>query len=357
MNRRLRLVATGALTLFASGALASTGSADGLPVPFEQSQTGVTNSAADVRYHAVEAGDGTVVMRLRSDGLILRSRFIEGSWGIPAVAYDGTASGLSENGETLVTINPRDRFPRSQTPFLIFDAKRLRITDRITLDGDFSFDAISPDGQTMYLIQYLSPRDPTQYEVRSYNLERGQLNPNPIVDPNEEGEEMYGTAMSRATSPDGRWAYTLYDGAHHPFIHALDTERGQAVCIDLDPGAVPPRRLLRMSLNPSPDGSTLTVTDPKQGPVAIVETKSFEVRQPAAEPPDTDSASDDSGGAPWLVIALGALGIAGATAAAVRWRRRSRSVDSDDLEELVRVEPDEPQEQARQKGRDWHRVS
>jgi hypothetical protein len=354
MSRRLRVIAVGAMTLLASGAIASTARADGLPVPLDQSQIGITDSAGDIRYHAVEAGDGTVLIRQRSDGLIFRSRFIDGRWGIPAVAYDGTSSGLSEDGDTLALIQPRDEFPRADTPLLIFDAVRLRITDRITLDGDFSFDAISPDGETIYLIHYLDRRDPTQYEVRSYDVEAARLDPKPIVDPNDEGDEMYGSPMTRATSPDGRWAYTLYDGVHHPFIHALDTERGAAVCIDLDPGAVPPRRLFRMNLDPSPDGSTLTVTDPKEGPVAIVDTKSFEVSEPRAEPPAADGSSDDSGGAPWLLIALGALGAAGAALAVVRWRRRPPDVGSDDLEELVRVEPEAD---VQQKERDWHRVS
>jgi hypothetical protein len=352
MSRRLLVGAVGALTLLASGTIGSTARADGLPVPLDQRQIGITDSAGDIRYHAVEAGDGTALIRQRSDGLILRSRFIDGRWGIPAVAYDGTSSGLSDDGDTLALIQPRAAFPRADTPLLTFDAVSLRITDRIALDGDFSFDAISPDGETIYLIHYLDRRDPTKYEVRSYDLGRGRLDPKPIVDPNEEGDEMYGSPMTRAISPDGRWAYTLYDGAQHPFIHALDTERGAAVCIDLDPGAVPPRRLFRMNLDPSPDGSTVTVTDPKEGPVAIVDTKSFEVSESPAEPPAADGASDHSGGAPWLLIGLGALGAAGAALAVVRWPRRPADIGSDDLEELVRVEPD-----AEQKERDWHRVS
>ncbi len=41
--------------------------------------------------------------------------------------------------------------------------------------------------------------------------------------------------MTRATSPDGGWEYTLYDGGGaHPFIHALDVVEGATVCIDLE---------------------------------------------------------------------------------------------------------------------------
>jgi hypothetical protein len=39
---------------------------------------------------------------------------------------------------------------------------------------------------------------------------------------------------TRATTADGAWAYTLYDeGRGRMFVHALDTVRGRAHCIDL----------------------------------------------------------------------------------------------------------------------------
>ena len=56
----------------------------------------------------------------------------------------------------------------------------------------------------------------------------------PVVDPSEPDEDMSGVPVSRVSDADGRWAYTLYDSAKHPFVHALDTERRTAVCIDLD---------------------------------------------------------------------------------------------------------------------------
>ena len=39
--------------------------------------------------------------------------------------------------------------------------------------------------------------------------------------------------MTRVSSGDGRWAYTLYDGNGRPFVHALDTAGRTARCIDL----------------------------------------------------------------------------------------------------------------------------
>ena len=364
MNRRLRVLSIGALTLLAS--LATAGPASGAAAvkgvlgygadPFE----GVVDPDSGDRFTAVDVPSGTLVQRISSaDGSIEATRFLRSDAVIPAVAYDGSPGGLSDDGSTFVLPEPAFRFPQRDSTFTVIDTKRLRVTDTVTLEGTWTYDALSPDGRWLYLIEYTSPRDITQYEVRRYDLERGRLDPKPIVDPEESSEEMYGTPVTRATSPDGRWAYTLYDGAEHPFIHALDTERGAAVCIDLDPGAVPPRRLFRMSLDPNPDGSTLAVTDPKEGPVAIVDTKSFEVSQPAGSTP-ADSASDDSGGTPWLAIVLGGLGAGAIFLAAIRWRRRSGRVDSDDLEQLVQVDPSsdgKAEADATEKERDWHRVS
>ena len=39
--------------------------------------------------------------------------------------------------------------------------------------------------------------------------------------------------LSRVTSADGRWEFTLYDNAEEPFIHQLDVANGTAECIDL----------------------------------------------------------------------------------------------------------------------------
>src|SRR5207248_3337256 len=45
---------------------------------------------------------------------------------------------------------------------------------------------------------------------------------------------MSGAPITRATTRDGRWAYTLYlRGNGRAFIHALDTTRRAAVCVDL----------------------------------------------------------------------------------------------------------------------------
>ncbi len=44
---------------------------------------------------------------------------------------------------------------------------------------------------------------------------------------------MEGLPLDRVASLDGRTVYTLYDGPFHPFIHALNTAEGWALCYDL----------------------------------------------------------------------------------------------------------------------------
>jgi hypothetical protein len=371
MNRRLRVVAVGGLTVLASlgtavlappagaGGISSLEATKGVLGDGADPYAGVVDPDAGQRYTAILGPSGTAVQRINTDGgSIERTRFIDGEAAIPAVAWDGSPGGLSADGSTLALAEPGLRFPQRDSSFTVLDTDRLRTLDTVTLDGTWTYDALSPDGRWLYLIEYTSRTDLTEYAVRRYDLERGRLDPQAIVDPEESGEEMYGSPMTRATSPDGRWAYTLYDGAEHPFIHALDTERGAAVCIDLDPGAVSPRRLSRMSLDPSRDGSTLTVTDPKEGPVAIVDTRSFDLSQPAISAPADDG--QDSGGAPWLAIALGALGVAAISVGVLRWRRRAGRVHSEELERLVRVgstSEAKPETDIQEKERDWHRVS
>ena len=341
MRRRLQVVVVGGFALLAALACAASAPA-AVPVKGAlgygaDSFTGVVGPDGDDRYTAISTREGTMVQRISTEnGAVERTRFLRGEALIPAVAFDGSPGGLSADGSTLVLTEPAFRFPQRDSVFPVLETNRLRVADTVTLDGTWTYDALSVDGRWLYLIEYTSRTDPTQYEVRRYDLDRGRLDPQPIVDPEESSEDMYGLPMTRATSPDGRWAYTLYDGAEHPFIHALDTERGAAVCIDLDPGAVSPRRLIRMSLDPSSDGATLTVRDPKEGPVAIVDTNSFEV----GDPPAPEAASADSGGSPWLAIALGAL-VAAVLAIAAIARRRSRRVRPDDLERLVRIEGEE----------------
>ena len=89
---------------------------------------------------------------------------------------------------------------------------------------------------------------------------------------------MRGLPITRAASPDGRWHYTLYDGAGaHPFIHALDTVGRNAVCIDLH-GIAGRQDLydLRLGLRGRRGLAVLAAGEP----LALVDRATFRVRRP-----------------------------------------------------------------------------
>jgi hypothetical protein len=317
-----RIVALGVASIAAAIAVAD-GRADGLPVlGVDVGPVGVVAPSGPARYVTLPAKGHTVVARVRRDGgQILASRVLPGTFTIPAVAYDGSASGLSADGRVLVLIQPRTQFPRARTTLAILDARLLRVRTILRLRGDFSFDAISPKGGLLYLIQYVSPRDPTRYVVRAYDARHGRLLTEPVVDPHERGEKMRGNPLSRAASPDGRWAYTLYDGAGEtPFIHALDTNGRTARCIDLD-ALAGNAYLARLRLQLNENGA-LTIRDGDETEL-VVDTRTFRVRAPATASAEPAARHDSGNGWPlagWAV--LGTLVAAGSLLLARRRRRR-----------------------------------
>jgi hypothetical protein len=306
------------------GVLAGAVRADGLPVlGIDVGGSGVASLAGDARYVTLPAGRQTVVARVASaGGRVLASRLLAGTFTIPAVAYDGSASGLSADGRVLVLIEPRHGFPRAQTRFRVLSAPQLRPLRVVRLKGDFSFDAISPHGSLMYLIQYTVPTDPSRYLVRAFDLHTGRLLAKPVTDPREQTEKMRGSPITRTSSSDGRFAYTLYDGAGStPFIHALDTSHRTARCIDLDMLASS-SYLSRLRLTLSNDGHTLTVRNGRDIG-AIVDTNTYRVTTPAIESATSSTVGHRS--FPVTLAALittAALAAVAATAAVARRRRR-----------------------------------
>jgi DNA-binding beta-propeller fold protein YncE len=213
---------------------------------------------------------------------------------------------------------------------LVLDTATLRVRTQVALSGDFVFDAISPDGATLYLVQYSSDGNPTNYSVRAYDVPAHQLLAKPIVDPHEPGEKMRGLPVTRLTSPDGAWAYTLYDGGGGtPFLHALDTRHRTARCISL-PRLTGDSSIGQRRFRLSPDGGRLNVVD---GPhvLTTVDTRTFRVSSPALLPaaaakhPAASSSGGGGTGAPWGLI--GGIGLALLLAGAAVAIATRRSVD------------------------------
>ena len=256
----------------------ATARADGLPVlGIDVGSTGVASGSDGARYVTIPGGSGTIVERVaQQGGQLLAWRSLRGAFTIPAVAYDGSAGGLSADGKTLVLIEPRSSFPRAATKLLVLGSDSLKTRRVVRLQGDFSFDAVSPDGWWLYLIHYVSPSDPTRYLVQAYDVRRGRLLAKPIVDPNAPREKMRGNPLSRTMSADGRWAYTLYDGAGGtPFVHALDTVARSAHCVDLDE-IVPGTDLSQLRLGIDRAGKHLVVRR-SATPVLLIDLRTLRV--------------------------------------------------------------------------------
>ena len=126
--------------------------------------------------------------------------------------------------------------------------------------------------------------------MRAYDLRARRLLRRPVVDPREPDEEMYGLPVTRVADGDGRWAYTLYQSPEHPFVHALDTERRPAVCIDLDDL----RQVWGATL--ALRGGTLEVTGRQGRVLARIDRRTHRLMNPA--PPRSDDA-----GTSWLPLA------------------------------------------------------
>jgi hypothetical protein len=320
MRRALVIVCCG-LPLAAPGVSLASGG----PVSPIQGR-GVTAPGSTVSYVATRAGRDTLLGRVRNgDGKLEQSIRLSGSFGVAGAANDGSTTGLSADGRTLVLAGMVVTFPPKQTTLVVVNTGQLVARARITLPGYYAVDAISPTGRWLYLIHYVSPnRDLTRYEVRAYDLPGRHLLRRPVIDPKDHGEAMLGIAITRAVSADGRWAYTLYDRpGSTPFVHALDTEGRQAACIDLP--AIPEQDVFSARLALANGGGALRV-ERSGAPVAIVDTRTFAVRSPGAgllrSVVQHASATSHDGGPGWP---LGAALVAGLAAGAALWVRGRRA--------------------------------
>ena len=340
MRRRLRGLLLIAAALVVVGAPGAEGkapppvAAKGLPFGAGAAgPEGTTPPGADNRFVALPAGGGTVVAEVSPiDQTIARSTFLPGDFTVQAVTMDRDTAGISADGGTLVLIQPRAGFFRRTTKLAILDARRLSLRRVVTLRGNFDLDAVSPTGRYVYLVQYTNPADPTDYLIRAYDLHAGRMLSKPVVDPKDRGETMTGYPLTRVTSPDGRWAYTLYSGGRGaPFVHALDTARHTAVCVELDALGLSrdTRDLSNADLALSADGRRLAILDgtavPQPRPQGVVDTRTFKVT-PAPAPATTPSASERSDrGTDWLPIVAIVLVLTATVGLTVRHRRRPAS--------------------------------
>jgi len=213
---------------------------------------------------------------------------MDGLWGTPTLGAGAPiGQGLSHDGRTLV-LESLYGPSATRSRFLVVNLRRMRVERRITLRGQFSFDALSPDASRLYLIEYTSAGNLTHYIVRGYDMRTGRLTAGKIADRSEDEETMAGTPVTRTTSAEGRWVYTLYrKPSGEAFIHALDTVRGAAHCIDLPAN----RRLYDIVLSLRNGGRTLAARSRSGRPWLNIAVGSWRVSHP--------------GGFPWTWVGTG----------------------------------------------------
>jgi hypothetical protein len=316
MSRRFGLCLLALAALCAVPAAAADG-----PGPYAlQGGDGVLSADGSLRYLAFGAGDHTAVEAVEtSSGRVRTFGDLIGSWGIPTLSYTTQGEGLSADGKTLVLGQTTYGTP---SKFLVLDPRTLRLENWVVLRGSFTFDALSPDGSRLYLIQYTRSKlgDYNHYVVRGYDLNENRLLPGRIADRTQKSWVMQGFPVTRTTSADGRWVYTLYQNpGGYAFIHALDTVRGVAHCVGLPVAGNAQNALYNVVL--SLHGKRLAVHWKSGRPWYELDTVTWRV-SPAPK------------GFPWLWLALGvggACALCAAAALALRRRRHAPLLDGPSL--------------------------
>lgn len=161
-------------------------------------------------------------------------RSVEGAWRLPTVGLDPMPAGVSADGGTVVLVEdiPGGGPSRTVSRFAIVE-RSLRSEPRIVeLPGVFDFDTLSPDGSILYVAEHVPGPLVGRYQVRAVDTATGRMRDAVIVDKSNLDEVMAGWPLDQEMRPDGV-VLTLYRGAEHPFIHALQSAEAWAVCIDL----------------------------------------------------------------------------------------------------------------------------
>jgi hypothetical protein len=190
--------------------------------------------AADwhVLYSTNLSGTSTIVRVIDPNGGSVRREIsVPGAWQLPLIGLGRSPGGLAADGRTLVLeeTNGAGSGGSASTRFAIVATEGVGAPRVITLPGRLTFDALSPEGTLLYVIEHLTG---SHYLVRQVDVASGRLADGAIVDKRNVNERMSGYAATQEPGADG-WVYTVYQGEEGAFIHALDTRHGGAFCIDL----------------------------------------------------------------------------------------------------------------------------
>jgi hypothetical protein len=239
---------------------------------------------------ATPAGATTTVRDLIVEtGLDGPQLVIDGAWRLPTIGYDPTPVGLSADGSTAVLVEATPTVStaaRAVSRFAVLHVVPLEGPARIIeLPGSFDYDAVSPDGSILYVVEHLAGEPEGRYQVRAVDVPTGVMRDAIIADKRNIGEAMAGWPIAQVRRPDGL-VMTLYRGVEHPFVHALNTAEAWAVCIDL-PGAHAhdAKAALDWGLAAAPDGGAVFAVNATLGMVEDISPSDLLVRRSVAVQP------------------------------------------------------------------------
>jgi hypothetical protein len=162
-----------------------------------------------------------------ASGQTIAQATIPAGYALPSLGFQGPTAGLSPNGQWLVLT----RQAGNVSSFLVGASSLSQPFKTIPIKGDFTFDALSNDGQSLYLIQKMG--DPNHYQVRLYDVVSQSLALQPVADKREPNEPMNGIRGDSVADPRGNYVFTVYVRNNGPFIHALPLGQPLAWCLGL----------------------------------------------------------------------------------------------------------------------------
>ena len=230
---------------------------------------------------AATAANGTTMVReLEGEGDAPgRSQSIAGNWRLPTIGADPLPVGVSADGQTIVLVEAGSGTTKGVSRFAILSRTFNAKPTIIELDGAFEYDALSPDGATLYVVEHLAGPPDGHYQVRAVDTATGTLREGVVVDKTNLNEPMAGYPIAQVRRPNG-FVFTLYRGLEHPFIHALSSADGWALCIDLPPiSSDDAATTLDWGLTASADGRTIFAANATLGFVAEVDSNDLNVRR------------------------------------------------------------------------------
>jgi hypothetical protein len=240
--------------------------------------------------------DGTTVLRAirTATGQTLSTTLLPGDLDVRVAAPNGDRVALMDPLPPGVA--PWSPGPRAWTNLVLADPSNARKPMRFHLKGNFEPEAFSADASRLFMISYVPPTHPTAYRVVGLDPTAGKVYP--LIGRQKQWVgAMTGTRLMQVPAPNGGFLFTLYSsqppkyargyddtqaaaGRPVAFVHTLNLELGQAVCVGL-PRVLWGGNPAYEAIAASPADSRVYVVDTSRGVVAVLSSETLRVIQTA----------------------------------------------------------------------------